>query len=66
MKLNEYLEWKGIGLAGFAALVGVNPVTVGRWIAGHRFPRTPMLAKIDRVTEGNVRGEDFYPEKRRV
>jgi len=59
MKLSSYLNANGISDAEFARRIGVGRHTVGRYRLGERFPHQAILAKIHRVTKGQVTANDF-------
>lgn len=63
MQLSEYLNQKNLSHADFAQLVGVDPVTVHRWVNGRRFPLY-HLEQIRRATNGKVTADDFALPKR--
>lgn len=60
MTLYEYLTAHGLTQREFASRLGVEPITVARWIKGQRFPRRDMLGEIMRATEGRVRPDSFF------
>jgi len=60
MTLSRYLEIKGIGKSDFARTLGVSPAAVSRYIRNARTPRKKILLKIETLTRGEVRAEDFY------
>ena len=64
MKLEEYLEWQGMTRATFGKKVNATESTVSRWCSHKRIPRTTKLPEIEDASDGHVRGEDFYPERR--
>jgi hypothetical protein len=59
MKLHDWLKSVDKSRGCFAAEIGVEEVTVGRYITGVRRPRWDILAKIMKVTDGKVGPEDF-------
>ena len=59
MKLADYLQLADKSRASFAAEIGVDEVTVGRYIRGERRPRWQTLARIKEVTSGQVTANDF-------
>ncbi len=59
MRLNDYLQQKGLTQEQFALLVGVKQNAVSQWISGERYPRPLHLKKIKKVTKGVVSGDDM-------
>ena len=60
MTLYEYLRTHDLTPTAFAARVGVEPITVSRWIRGERFPRPDMIHRIAVATDGAVQPGDFF------
>jgi DNA-binding transcriptional regulator YdaS (Cro superfamily) len=61
MQLTAYLEKTKTDRKDFAALLGVDPITVYRWENGTRFPRGHLNA-ISKATNGKVTALDFVKE----
>lgn len=59
MKLETWLSKRKLTKTAFAELVGVNPSTVTRIIAGERQPSGRLLVVIHQVTKGAVTALDF-------
>lgn len=59
MTLARYLQRFNVSRDDFAALIGVNRITVWRWETGQTFPIRHM-AKITAATNGKVAPNDFY------
>ena len=61
MKLIDYMREKGIKAEGFAEMVGggTTPRAVRKWMYGETRPRLEDVARIEVVTDGAVRLEDF-------
>lgn len=60
MKLSDWLKSNGIRYSAFARQLGVNHVTVRRYIRGERTPRPDIVAAIHRETGGEVTAADWY------
>lgn len=61
MKLQAWLDLKGLSQHDFATLVGRERSTVTRWVGG-RMPSKSDLAIIRDVTEGAVTANDWVDE----
>ncbi len=59
MILAKYLKDNAMKASEFAALVGVKPPAVSKWIKGDRYPSRALRAKISEVTGGKVTSNDF-------
>jgi len=59
MTLNEWLANNNTSPESFAASLRVSRGAVLKWLSGERFPRKGALAKILRVTNGQVTANDF-------
>lgn len=66
MKLRDYLTSQGITPAQFAAQIGVNQVSVTRYLAGTRRPVWTVISRIVKVTDGRVTANDFMAEGRKT
>lgn len=68
MRLADYLAQKGLTQAVFARKIGVSQGSVARYLKGERRPNWAVLQRIQKVTGGAVRPEDFFdaPRKRRA
>lgn len=62
MKLADYLKQEKMTASAFAALIGVSTSTTTRWLTSGRTPDLSTMIKIEAVTKGAVRMEDFAPE----
>jgi len=59
MKLKDYLKKHGMSRTKFAEKIGMNRLSMGRYISGkHKIPYVVMLA-IEYVTAGEVKREDW-------
>lgn len=58
MKLSDYLKRHNVSRDQFAALIGVDRVSVYRWETGKAFP-IRHLSKITAETKGKVTANDF-------
>ena len=65
MKLAAYLIENGLNSQQFAALLGgvVTRRTIEKWCRGERYPRGPMVLKIEEITHGQVTLADIYRAK---
>lgn len=61
MQLREWLNTKKMPANEFAALIGVDKSTVGRWIAGDVRPSWEIIPRIIDATGGAVTANDFLP-----
>ena len=59
MKLGEYLKQVGTTRDAFAEAIGVDVVSLGRYITGARRPAWGVLRKIRDQTGGRVSADDF-------
>lgn len=59
MKLGEWLAATGTARSEFAERIGVDHVSVTRYVNGVRMPRKATLAIIREVTNGKVTADDF-------
>lgn len=59
MKLTDYLTRVDMSRDQFAAAIGVDVVTVGRYITGARRPSWDVLKRIREVTSAQVTADDF-------
>lgn len=62
MKLSEYLRAVDKDAAWFADQIGVDPVSVRRYISGSRRPEWRVIARIKAATGGVVTADDFIDE----
>lgn len=62
MKLQEYRKQKDMTLAEVAEKVGVTEVAISRYERGERIPRPAIMQKIEEITDGFVRPNDFVSE----
>lgn len=62
MKLREYLNNKGIKIKFFASQMGVDTSYVSNWMAGKKIPRKESMKKIEELTGGKVRPNDWFTE----
>ena len=60
MTLRQYLGERGITYEVFAAIIGVDTSTVGRYVVGRRRPREEIMRRIHKATDGAVTANDFY------
>jgi transcriptional regulator with XRE-family HTH domain len=59
MTIMDYLEAKGLTRSQFAKMIGVDVVSVTRYINGDRTPRRRHLDRIAKVTKGAVTANDI-------
>lgn len=62
MRLREWLEDKGLMRVEFAALVGVHPITMTRWVTGQWVPSSEYIERISELTDGAVTANDLMAE----
>jgi hypothetical protein len=58
--LPEYLARNRLSGVRFAAIVGVTPTTVYRWIRGEACPQRGILPRVTAATGGSVTANSFY------
>lgn len=63
MKLKDYLRAKKIPYKVFAYKMGVELVTVYRWISGDRIPPLHTAIAIEDATDGQVTCRDWINAK---
>lgn len=61
MKLDKYLELKGLTQTQFAEISGVKQTLISRHILGKGLPSAKNMSKIIQATLGAVTLEDFIP-----
>ena len=59
MQLQQYLEETQTKVSAFAALIGVRPNTVHRWLRRGRTPDVSQMRSVYRATRGAVQPNDF-------
>lgn len=59
MQLASYLKIAGLTPDQFAERIGVDAVSVRRYLSGSRRPRWSVMREIVSVTEGAVGPDDF-------
>ena len=59
MKLKVYLESKGMSQEDFSHLLGITPAMTSYMASGKRSPSLALALKIQRLTSGKVRPEDW-------
>ena len=64
MRLTEYLRRQKISQSAFARKIGVAQQTCNFYCLGERVPKPATLVKIERITAGMVRVEDFVKATR--
>ena len=60
MKLQSYLDLKGLTHEAFGDEIGVKRLTVWRWVHNEQFPRPHHIQAIHRATDGAVTANDLY------
>jgi transcriptional regulator with XRE-family HTH domain len=60
MRLQEYLEVKGLTLRAFGDKIGVSAESVRRYAAGERMPQRHIMLAIVKATGGAVQPGSFY------
>ena len=64
MELKQYLKINNLTSKKFAELIGVNKISISRYINGTRFPNKKILKKICDVTNSSINPEDFLKKKK--
>lgn len=59
-KLKKYLKNNNITQKKFAELIGVDKMTLWRYVQGSRIPKPKIMQKIFELTNGQVTANDFY------
>lgn len=62
MKLKNYLQEYGIRINFFAKRVGVSAPTLSTWIHEKHIPTVIYAYKIEQITEGKVKLQDWITE----
>jgi transcriptional regulator with XRE-family HTH domain len=62
-KLRNYLKVHNIKQCEFAKLLGINNITLWRYLQGSRIPRLKIMKKIIELTNGYVTANDFFGDK---
>lgn len=60
MRLQAYLDLKGLSHAQFGEQVGASEFGVRKWARRERIPRPAAMRRIQETTEGAVSPEDFF------
>lgn len=63
MELKQYLKINNLTSKKFAELIGVNEISISRYINGTRFPNKKILKKICDLTHSSINPEDFLKKK---
>lgn len=58
--LKKYLKNNNITQKDFAELLGVDKMTLWRYVQGTRIPKPKIMQKIFELTKGEVTANDFY------
>ncbi len=64
MRLTEYLRHQKTSQRAFAKRLGVTQQAANRYCMGGRIPEPEILVRIERITHGLVRVEDFVRQAR--
>lgn len=59
MTLSEYMKSSKLDPDRMAAIIGCSPGAVKKWLYGERMPRAEQMRRIDEVTGGQVKPNDF-------
>lgn len=67
MKLQDYIAEERLTASQFAGMIGVDPISVRRYLNGDRRPDWEVMDRIVKVTHGRVTPSDFMhkPHKRK-
>ncbi len=60
MKLEDYIEKRGISRRYFAKIAKLDPSAITLLIQGKRKPKQETIIKIFIATKGEVTADDFY------
>lgn len=63
MRLSDWLEKNERSASWLARKVGVSRQTVSVWLAGGCMPSLERAMRIEKITGGNVKGDDLLPVK---
>ena len=63
MRLADYLAQKAQSAEEFAREVGVDPVSVRRYLKGKRLPKWDVMQRITKATKKAVTANDFVEER---
>lgn len=66
MKLSQYLIAAKMTATAFAEKHGIPQPTVHRYVHGERFPTPDMMRKIEIITKGKVRAQDWLETYKRM
>lgn len=59
MTLEEHRIKRGLSISETAAALGVDRVTIWRWLTGKSIPEAPMILRIQAWSKGDVRANDW-------
>lgn len=59
MTLGDYLKSQNISRADFGDMIGVDEVSVGRYVRRERVPRPDVMRRIKAATNGEVTADSF-------
>lgn len=64
MKLSDFLSTRKITATAFAEKVGVSQPAMHRYLKNDRFPKPEIIARIEAVTGGKVKFNDWLEQQR--
>ena len=64
MKLDEWMQLKGLSVADFAMQAGISRQGAYSWMSGEISSRA--MARVQALTDGAVLPLDFFPEQGRL
>jgi hypothetical protein len=62
MRLGDYLDRTNLANRDFGELIGVTGEAVRLYVMGARIPRPAVMRRIEEVTGGRVRPNDFFAQ----
>lgn len=61
MKLSAYMRKHDLSIEQLAEMIGDCSVSgLRKWLSEERVPRKDQIERINKVTKGEVRADDFY------
>lgn len=62
MLLRDWRKSKGYTQLTLGRALGVHQTTIASWEAGAKVPGRTLMAKLRKLSEGQVTADDFYPD----
>lgn len=57
--LKQWMEERGLSLSELARTLGVSRQAVQQWVKGSSYPSTPVLAQLEKISEGRITARSF-------